>query len=330
MENKKDNEESLEEFDRRVLDPIFKKALQETPKRLKKVEKKGLKLGEGQANLTKTEREILHLISDEFLTVKKIAIRRGTSPQATYKTINNLKEKGVISNGLKMVEKSQPTFKPFNHGVRLHGQEFNIKLLFKNHRYKDILGRSNVLYVDGNTIRLYRNSLEVYSGQSFFGDDVQNVTAKSFKYWNRFFARLENDLKVILIKPRYQNIRLVNAHYAEVNNELAKDCNVRADKIKVYATDDGKLWFLIDNSFNLHEAETLHPETSKDDMGEVVKPFFNDLRDNSPPTLSQMMVLFKESAGINKETAAGLNAIVSLLKPPESNGGLEGKPEYIG
>lgn len=223
-----------------------------------------------------------------------------------------------------------PNFKPPFNKIRLHGQEFNIRILFKDHRYKGKVG--GVVYIDGNTIRLFRDTIEVYSGQSFYADDVQKATIDSFKYWNRFFLRLESEFKVILIKPRSQNIKLVNQHYSEVNNEFAEECERKGDKIKVYTTEDGKLWFTIDNSFNLHEAETLHPQTAKEDMSDSVRPFFNDLRDNRPPTLSQLMQVFDKIAKINEETASGLNCITNFIRsqfPAEEEGEGE-RPNYLG
>lgn len=292
----------------------------------KSATKKGCILGGPSQKLTLVEQEVLDLLCVEFLTPKKVAIRRHCSKQAVSKVIIRLKKKGAFGLAYNRVDKSQPTCQPSIksqplgkdytklNSIRLHGQEFNIKILFKDLRYRGKLEKSNTIFVDGNTIRLYKNSIEVYSGQSFFADDTQKATVKSFEYWNRFFARLEHDLKVILVKPRSQNIKLVNQHYAEINNELAEECEKKSDKIRVYTTDDGKLWFTVDNSFNLHEAETLHPKSAKGDMQDVVRPFFNDLRDNKPPTLSELMGVLNEMALINKETASGLNVIVSFLK----------------
>ena len=42
---------------------------------------------------------------------------------------------------------------------------------------------------------------------------------------------------------RKQNIRMVNSHYAEINNELSKECEKKGYKIRIHGTDDGKLWF---------------------------------------------------------------------------------------
>ena len=266
-------------------------------------------------SLTEKEREVYHYLTHDFLTPGQIAVRRQTSKNAVYKIIQRLKQKEILNKAFSRVEKIESTIQPFRNGIRLHGQEFNIQILYKDHRYKEkIKKHSNLLYIDGNTIRLYKNSIEVYGEKSFLADSVDKATANSMSYWQRFLSRLENDLDIILMKPRAQNIRLVNAHYSEIHNELAKDCNIKSEKIRIYSKDDGKLWFLIDNSFNLHEAETVHPETSTHDMGEIVKPFFNDLRDNRPPTLSEIMNLVNTIVKVNQETAAGLNTVVGLLQ----------------
>lgn len=295
--------------------------------------------------LSESEAQVLHYITDEFLTPKQIAIRRGTSPNAVYKIIHKIKKKGALTKTFNRVEKIGGTCKPppenlpfCPNAVRLHGQEFNVKILFKDQRYKDCRSKANLINVDGNTVRLFRDSLEIYSGKSFYADTSHKATVKSFDYWGRLFARLENDLNIIIVKSRYQNIRLVNQHYAEVNNELAQECEKKAEKIRIYTNEDGKLWFTVDNSFNLHEAETQHPDTAKEDMSDVVKPFFNDLRDNKPPSLSQVMALVnrivesnEKAAEINKETAAGLNSVVKLMKPAEKEEVKVGPlPEYIG
>ena len=249
-------------------------------KRNKRSTKYGCLSGKGIAKITPTEKEILCLLTKDFLTPKQIQIRRQCSKQAVNKHIRNLIKKGAYNIGCRLVDDSIPTTKrSYVNAIRLHAQEFNIKILFKDQRYHKTLEKCNTIEIDGNTVRLSKESIEVYSGQSFFSDDVQKATVKSFKYWQRCFARLEHDLKVIIVKPRSQNIKLVNQHYAEINNELAKESERKGYKIRVYTTDDGKLWFSIDNSFNLQEAETQHPGTAERDMGEVVKHFFNDMRD---------------------------------------------------
>lgn len=283
------------------------------------------------AEITRAEGEVLHLLTNEFLTPKQISIRRKTSKSITYRIIRSLKKKGLIDKNLKRVHFFGIGSKP--NMIRLHREEFNIKIIYKDYRYKKILEKSNTLMIDGNTVRLYRNSIEIYSGQMFLGETAHKATSRSIEYWDRFIKRLENDLKVILLKSRYQNIKRVTAHYGETNNELAEDTN-KADKIKVFANEDGKLWFLIDNSFNLNEAETVHPITSYGDMQNKVSPFFNDMRDRKDiVTISDLVNIMKETLDLHKETAAGLLTITSFLKaqlPKQEDLGNKDKPGYVG
>ena len=289
----------------------------------KKVENKGI-----VSKITKAEKEVLHLLTKEFLTVKQIAIRRKTSDKAVYKIISKIKKKGILTG----LNKRGDTIQPKPQECRLHGQQFHINILYKDHRYKSHIKKTNMIELDGNTIMMYPNSVEIYSNTSFYADDEHKATFKSLLYWNRIFRKLENQLSIILIKSRKQNIKLVQQHYAETNNEIAKDCNNQADKIRIYAQEDGKLCFMIDNSFNLNEAETTHPTTAKRDYTQFKKQI-NDWRINNPPTLSEIMHLVNEMAETNKETAAGLNTVVNLLKPNNNitpTETIKRKPKYIG
>ena len=304
----------------------------------KKTTKHSCFSGQGHSKLTPTEKEVLFLLTHEFLTPNQIAIRRQRTQQSVSKIMCSLKKKGAINianHPNNMVVKNQPTSQPTTNFIRLHGQEFNIKILWKEYKYKQLTEKSNTLMIDGNTIRLYKNSIEIYSGQSFYADDTQKATVRSMEYWSRFFARLEHEFKVILVKPRSQNIKLVNQHYAETNNELSQECEKKSEKIKVYTTDDGRLWFTIDNSFNLHEAETLHPHSAKEDMQDTVKPFFNDMRDKSHYLPSQIRITVEATLELVKEVAAAqLNQtklIEALLpKPVKEKSMKQERPFYVG
>lgn len=252
-------------------------------------------------------KEVLHLLTVEFLTPVQIIQRRGTSPESVYKIIRNLKRKGLINGAFEKVnleQSTQPLSQPLGHQQRLHGQEWNIKLISKSEKYREVKSRANYVVIDGNTIRLYNESIEIYSGQSFFELDEQRATAVSLGYWERFFARLEHEFDVILVKPRVQNISLVNQHYGEINSEVAKDARFNKEKWSFTTDDDGKIWFEVDNSWNLKEMETKHPETAKHDMTKVRKQV-NDWRNNDPPT--------------NSELAKGLQQMVNTVTMQAQN-----------
>src|SRR3990167_5659123 len=105
-----------------------------------KTKKEGCKLGGVIQTLTQKEQEILFMLTDEFLTPRKIAIRRKTSHQSIYKTIKNLKKKGAFDIGFNRVAKNLSTLQPSDttsklknqHQIRLHAQEFNINILYKD------------------------------------------------------------------------------------------------------------------------------------------------------------------------------------------------------
>jgi len=234
------------------------------------------------SKLTQSETEVLDMLTQDFMTPKKIAIRRQCSRQAVNKILKSLQKKGAYNIGLQMVDKlrvaRQPSPSSVNQ-IRIHAQQFTIKILWKDHRYKLLLEKTSQQQIDGNTITFWPNSVDIYSNQSFYGNDIQQSLCRSFDYFDRLITSIEHKFNLILRKQQSQNFKMVRCHYAETNNEFSKDIDNKGDRfLKVFTKEDGKLWFLIDNSFNLHEAEAVHSKTGKEDM-EKVKDVFNDIRD---------------------------------------------------
>ena len=282
--------------------------------------------------LTKSEKEVHSLILSEYLTAKQLAIRRQCSRQAINKIMVSLKKKGYLTINNHPVDKSHSTMS--TKSIRLHAQEWNIKILFKDERYQESREKSNVRIIDGNTVRLYKESLEIY-GKMFYNKTANLVTMDSFQYWNRFFVRLESELNIIILKKGYQNINLAHCgHYAEIDNGLARMLNNNKEWVKITATEDGKVWFTFDNSLKFNEAEAVHSQTSKHDMQEVLEPFFNDLRDNRPFLPSQMMGYMKELAAAQINTQTQLSMILKLIAPAQIDIKDESvnkeKPFYVG
>ena len=244
----------------------------------KKGSKKGSISGDGSSKLTKKEAELVSLILDEDLTPKQLSLRRGFSHSYSCRIFRNLQKKGVLN---KVQKKVQLRGLGLEHkrGVRLHGERWKIKIIYKDERYAKTLKKSNTITIDRNTVKLYEDVILVYSNNSFFAEDAEGATVKALNYWNRFFVRLENDLDVILVKGRSHNIKRYRQEYALVNNALARKCNDVGDKIRVRDRGDGRVWFEIDNSLNLHEAETKHPVRAELDMKDVVEPLFNNFMD---------------------------------------------------
>jgi len=141
---------------------------------------------------------------------------------------------------------------------------------------------SNMLHFGDTKVFLYRNSIELFISEDFYGEDENRCLALASSRINKIERRLENDLGVVLMKPRIANHKIVNWHFSDTHNAFAHDLNEQKKRLAIYSREDGKLWLYIDNSkpegFGLDECETLHPETAKEDMS-YVREFFNNLRD---------------------------------------------------
>lgn len=301
---------------------------------------------------------------EQGLTTSKISQKLGLSKSTVSYHIKNLKASGAISKigyGVwkthkydigevrKIAARTPPPFiteqspKRLKREVRGHGFRFLVKLpkLVRWSERRTWMQKKGVEFkpipygesvgLRGHRVKLFSRSLDIY-----FSKDWSLYAESAEVSWK--YALLE--LKSILTAfQNLFNIELGNRvewnvcrqHYALVKNALAKDYLLKKEKLQVFDA-DGKLWMLIDNSHNLEECEQVNTKTSKKDTDKVVQPFFNDLRDNNPPTLSEMMVLIKKVTEQNLETASGLNAVVELLKPKKpvkEDESLE-RPDYFG
>ena len=296
-----------------------------------KIQPKGVESSSSvYVKLSNNQKEILEMLTTQYLTVRQIANRRKTSDKAVYKVMKKLKEKGYLTGTVMGgVEKTNPPV-DLAHIIRLHGQEFNIHILTQSDRYKQFCIKKNIMQLDGCTLRLYRNSIELYSCKSFTGADAEQAHSTSMKFWHEFFLKLEQKLGIIILNGINTSIREVNAHYSEINNGLAHEKNKKGQQIR-FKGEDGKTWLLTDNSFKLNELETIHPELAKEDM-EKIKPFFDDLRQN-PVKLSELMGAIHALAKSEGKLAEGIIAISNSLNPsakfPQEEVKNKKIPDYI-
>ena len=139
-------------------------------------------------------------------------------------------------------------------------------------------GGQRILY-KGRKIWLTNKSVIIYEKSSYLAETAAN--AKSHAIYN--FISLIKSLERLLHADfteragRQYTFKVSRQHYALIKNALAKQYDAEGKKLNVYS--DKGLWFVIDNSFNLHEAETVHPETADTDNIKV-QNFFNSLKEH--------------------------------------------------
>lgn len=205
-----------------------------------------------------------------------------------------------------------------------------MKIINSSTTYERAFRRGSDVVIDGNRVRLYRDSFEVYSGHDFWGVDPVDSERQSSVYWLHFFHRLEHTFNILLIKPGRHNIKRVKQHVAEVGNELASDVSSRRDRLRVKGF-DGREWLLADASFGFKELETVHSERAVFDMQDVVMPFFNDLRDNSA-VVKLPSVMEREAAELRgvvfelgkalQVTQSQLQTVIDVITPRSPSDGL--------
>jgi len=129
----------------------------------------------------------------------------------------------------------------------------------------------------GHKVWLTNKSVILYDTNSYFAKEAQAAKSRAIYNFIKKIKGLERLLKAdFTIKTGTQyKFKVSRQHYALVKNALARQYNEADEKLEVY-TEKG-LWFLIDNSFNLDEAETVHSETADTD-NKKVQDFFNSLK----------------------------------------------------
>lgn len=203
------------------------------------------------------------------------------------------------SKNLPLVGKATPpTFEQLNlylFEVRGHAFVFTLKLQpglrnWTNENRIAYLKRNNIAYKPlnlggsgqriehkGHKIWLTNKSIILYDKNSYFAKEAGVAKSRAIYNFIQKIKSLEQLLNAdFTIKAGTQyKFKVSRQHYALVKNALARQYNEANEKLEVY-TEKG-LWFLIDNSFNLDEAETVHPETAMTD-NKKVQDFFNSVK----------------------------------------------------
>ncbi len=266
-------------------------------------------------DLTENQKQVYYFLTKDYLTIKEIAQRRKTSLKAVYNIVNKLISLNIINKNYNKLESIQNLWGQSQHinknSLRLHGQRFTIEILDITNKYLNDLKNKNRTSIDNNTIFMYEKELVIYSNKDFWGYSVDNCFEQSSLYWNNYLRTLENDLNIILIKPRKCNIKDFGCHIARINDPLAKEINFNKDQLKVYAP-DGKLRLIVDNSFNLDELEAVHKDTSPKDMKKV-EQMYKEILENELLSPLEIHKIIQENEKFKSEILVMLGTMIKEI-----------------
>lgn len=220
----------------------------------------------------------------------QIAKEKGVSKQKLNYYIKKLKEQGMIKKigyGVwELTERSKKLSEvTLEKEVRGHAFMWKVKIpkirnwekrikildnLSLNYKLIGAYNTPRILFKD-RKIWLGNKNLVIYEPHSFIEINALESRRLAVYSLKMLLEALENRLKVSFkINGNYE-FKVARQHYALMRNLLAIQCNKENEKIYVY--DKGNLWFCIDNSYNLNEAETLNKNALETNLG--VQKYFN-------------------------------------------------------
>lgn len=248
------------------------------------------------------------------------------------------------SNSSQVGKLKTPTYRQTNlNFFEVRGHAFVFTLRFQtglrnwtNTKREAYLERNNIAYKSlniggggqriiykGHKTWLTNKSIILYDTNSYFAKEAQAAKSHAIYNFIKKIKGLERLLKAdFTIKAGSQyKFKVSRQHYALVKNALAQQYNEADEKLEIY-TEKG-LWFLIDNSFNLNEAETVHSETADSD-NKKVQDFFNSLKEQPngitidsllqlSESIQQNQLLFSENALAHVEVIKRLGLSVETL-----------------
>lgn len=259
--------------------------------------KTGLNLKEISFRLNLSKQGINYYVSSlkrEGL-IRKVGYGTWEIANETNETSKNLPLK-IPSKEVKKIPrlaKSQSVnFKP--NTIRGHAFVFKLKLpslknwekrkeYFNAHHieYKQlhIFGGAEQIIFKGRKVQLTNKSIIVYEKASYFAETSDNAQSYAIYDFKQLITSLESFLGTdFKIKGQYL-FKVRRKHYALIKNALAQQYNGDNKKLNVY-NKEGTLWFIIDDSFNLNEAEiinTASKDITQEQSSNRIQAFFNGI-----------------------------------------------------
>jgi len=211
----------------------------------------------------------------------------------TYEIIKDFEEKEVKKTTRIHSNNPRGNFNLFKQdSVRAHAFQFTLSInpdlrnwdkreeflqrLGIKFKQLNIFGGAQSLTFKGRKVWLTRKSIIVFEKSSYMAENSTEARKYAVYDFLSFVGALERYLKADFgTSKKNVKFKVSRQHYALIKNALAKQYDKEGKKLEV-SNEKGQ-WFIIHNSFNLHEAETISPETAdKDNL--KVQAFFNGIK----------------------------------------------------
>ena len=190
-------------------------------------------------------------------------------------------------------------------------------------------GGQRIIVKDRKTWLLNR-SIIIYDKASYFAEEALQAKTTALATHLAIIKHIERLLHTSFLIGSDYKFKVSRQHYSLIYNALAKQYNAAGEKLEI-RTDKGA-WFLIDNSYNMNEAETVHPTTAMSD-NKKVQDFFNGVKTTAitPEFILQAMNGIQENqAAFAVNISSHIDAIRKLGSGVEQMNSLIGTLETGG
>jgi hypothetical protein len=202
--------------------------------------------------------------------VKKTTRIAPNNPTTSLKNFNLFKPDSVRAHAFQFTLSINPELRNWDKREEILKK---LKIKFKK---LNLYGGGQAFEFKGRKVWLTRKSIIVFEKSSYMAENSTEARKYAVYDFLSFVGALERYLKADFGTSR-KNIKfkVSRQHYALIKNALAKQYDKEGKKLEV-SNEKGQ-WFIIDNSFNLNEAETIHPQTADQDNLKV-QNFFNGIK----------------------------------------------------
>jgi hypothetical protein len=252
----------------------------------RKTEQKGSVSRGGLGPATDAESRLLGLLK-KGLTLVECQQELSISDSRVRELRRRLEAKGLWSRGSGRGSENvtgpgaePPTGSNPDSKYRLHGILLTVPVRHRTEGYLRRMRISNVRSYNGCSVTLSPRFIKIRGAKDlfFWGVDPEDSLAQVEEWCQNFLVMLETRLDTVLLKSG-SGFELFY-HLAEIKNDLAEEARVQRQKIVVRG-ENGKVWLITDNSFNLDEMETVESRAAGEDMERVVAPYMNNLREHA-------------------------------------------------
>jgi hypothetical protein len=287
--------------------------------------------------LTTAQKEVLHLMMVEHLSVKEIALRRGTSVQNIHQHIEKLRKKSALNQENESALKfggvvSTRTKKAYWRFHKLHFVMRPYYLEPRYQKYRRDLGNYGINF--GEWVFIFHEDIvemRLKENVDFVSAQKWEALSKAQASFQRTLTRAENKYGFRIVKDQKANVRIRDQHLAATGSGVAK---ARKDDtyVSIRGVHDGKIYFVFDKSRGVAEHEYVHSDLAISDS-EKFEPFFNSIRHHphylpheSKEILDTILAVqleyaqnMREHVAVMREIKEGLREMREVLRQKNRN-----------